>query len=106
MQWACYNQDWENIGFTLHIATSEVDGGPIIFQQRLKPHETWTLKDLDWFLVYSMYSKLCELILNNSLTQLISDAKEQPQGHEALPPMGLIRTRVAEKRLKRFHSGN
>lgn len=105
MHWACLKRDWDNIGYTIHIATSEVDGGPIIFQERNRPRAGWTLTDLDWFTVYSMYSKLAELIVKDELRQLAANAEPQTPGIDSFPPMGMIRSRIAAHRLRSYLTG-
>ena len=105
MHWACYNRDWDNIGYTLHVATSEVDGGPIIYQERNRPRAGWTLTDLDWFTVHSMYSKLAELIVNDQLRQLLANSTPQTPSIDSFPPMGMIRSRIAAHRLRSYLAG-
>lgn len=102
IHWAAFNRDWDKIGFTLHIASAEVDGGPMIHQEKHRPRPGWTLTDLDWFLVYSMYDRLCELVVDDSLTGLIAAAIDQQKGFRNYPPMGLIRSRIASQRLDTF----
>jgi hypothetical protein len=102
IHWAAYNRDWDQIGFTLHVASSEVDGGPIVLQEKHLPRTGWTLTDFDWFLVYSMYERLCELVIEDQLTGLIASAVRQEKGFRSHPPMGLIRSRIASRRLDEF----
>ena len=102
IHWAAYNRDWDQIGFTLHVASSEVDGGPIVHQERHRPRFGWTLTDLDWFLVYSMYDRLCDLVITDKLGGLIAQAVRQQRGYHSHPPMGLLRSKIASRRLDKF----
>lgn len=101
IHWAAYRRDWGNLGFTLHIASSRVDGGPILHQERHQPRLGWNLTYLDWFLVYTMYERLCQLIIERRLGDLLKGAKKQPRGFASYPPMGLIRSAIALRRLRR-----
>ncbi len=100
--WAAYRRDWDRIGFTLHLATDAVDGGPIIEQQTVTPHSNWTLVDLDWHLVRSMYETMAGIINSGELQSKVARARPQEPGIPSRPPMGLIRSRIAEYRLRRY----
>jgi hypothetical protein len=102
IHWAAYNRNWDQIGFTLRLASAEVDGGPIVHQERHRPRPGWTLTDLDWFLVYSMYDRLCEIVIADRLGALVTTAVRQEKGYHSHPPMGLLRSKIASRRLNLY----
>lgn len=102
MHWAAYNRDWDNFGFTLHVVSSGIDGGPIIHQERHRPRPGWNLPAFDWYLVHAMYQRLCQLIVEGQLAEMIGRAVEQPRGIASHPPMGLLRSAIASRRLRRY----
>jgi len=100
--WAAYRQDWGNIGFTIHKVVPSVDGGPVIYQERTKPRPGWDLTELDWFLVHTMYERLVELLSAPDWTEKVANAQPQTDSRKSLPPMGLLRSMVAARNLRRF----
>ncbi len=104
MHWAVYRRDFERIGYTIHLATPEVDGGPIIEQQRVTPLLGWDLTAIDWYLVFSMYKRIVELIKSGEIVDRAKRAEAQPPGGNTWPPMGLLRTWLAGRRLRRHQA--
>jgi len=102
MHWAVYRREFDKIGFTIHLATPDVDGGPILTQQRAELRQGWNLTAVDWYLVYSMYTQLAQVIREGNLLKLAETAKPQQYSGHTWPPMGLIRTRRAERRLQAY----
>lgn len=101
--WAAYRRDWGNIGFTIHRVVPRVDGGPVIYQERVKPRYGWNLTDLDWFLVHTMYERLVELLSASDWSERVANAQPQTDSQASLPPMGLLKGIVAARNLRRFN---
>jgi methionyl-tRNA formyltransferase len=99
--WAVYRGDWDNIGFTIHVVTPDVDGGPVLCQETVQPRADWTMTDLDWHLVRSMYEKLVELIHAPDFRERLSAAEPQREKGVNWPPMGHLRKAKTERALRR-----
>lgn len=96
--WAIYLNDPDNIGYTIHRVTYKLDAGPILYQEKIKLKYLWTLEEIDWFLIVTMYLKLLELVVSGQLGQLVSSGLRQEEGISRYP-MGYIRQTLTRCKL-------
>ena len=78
--WACYFEDYKNIGSTVHFVNAELDKGRIIFQKRLRINngmKAYQLKALTTKIV----SEKINNIIKNNLSKKITTKKNQKIGN-------------------------
>lgn len=100
--WAIYYDDYNNIGYTIHKVVEKVDHGPILFQQKIPLRYKWTTEDLDWYLVYSMYTKLISILLDGSIDELIQHAEPQVGKGKAWRRIGFMKKTISQYKLNRY----
>jgi methionyl-tRNA formyltransferase len=99
IHWAIYNRDFGNIGYTIHMVSPDVDGGKVIMQKKVKPNPQWSLTDIEWYLMRTMYLDLIEVISSDDFSQILAQAASQDLSKDSWPPMGYFRTKLAQRNL-------
>jgi len=106
VHWAVYNRDFDNIGYTIHMVSPAVDGGNVIVQKKVKPNPEWSLIEIEWYLMRTMYLDLIEVISSDDFPQKLAQAASQDLSKDSWPPMGYFRTMLAQRILKRCQKYN
>lgn len=96
--WAVYERNFDAVGFTIHIVSRNVDGGPVLYQERVRWDRDQRV-DLLWpKLATLMYQKLADITLDLIGGKAFTATPQS--GVRAMPPAGLVVRMIAEHRRK------
>jgi len=94
--WAMYNNDFENIGFTIHVLAKKADAGDILLQRRISIDHTFDLSQSLAFISYEGSKGFIE-VLEKIITGVNMDHIRQKKGGKHYPPATLSAIRIAHK---------
>lgn len=98
--WAILERRFDAIGFTIHAVEPTVDGGPVVYQERVAWNPSESIQ-LTWpLLAQRMYDKLADIVLGLIRGEAF-EAKPQ-SGVRPRPPAGFIVQRLAELQRRRY----
>jgi folate-dependent phosphoribosylglycinamide formyltransferase PurN len=99
--WALYENDLENMGFTIHFVNEKVDGGAVVMQKKAPLDRTKdfsrTIADIQLKASQGYIAVLQDIISGRALPRTV-----QEKGGNHYPPAGLTIIRGAYKNYQRF----
>ena len=98
--WAAFEGLFDEIGFTVHAVVPIVDGGPVLYQERVSWNANEPI-DHTWpLLAQRMYDQLCDIVMRLIAGEPFAAL---PQSNVVpRPPAGFVVRLVAENRRRRY----
>jgi methionyl-tRNA formyltransferase len=98
--WAVYERQFDQIGYTVHLAVPTVDGGPVLFQERIQWDPGEPLGSLWPPLAQGMYDKLADIA--KGLIAGMQYVAVPQENVRVMPPAGYLTRCIARHRQRQY----